>query len=143
MVGPGTGIAPFRAFPQEREVTGATGRNWLIFGNRRREQDFLYRVELEGMAKRRVLSRMDLAFSRDQMGKVYVQHRMLEAAAEIWRWLCNGSHLYVCDDATRMAGDVDLALRQVAVAEGGMDSAAARRFIGDLAKSGRYQRDGY
>src|SRR5438094_399896 len=143
MVGPGTGIAPFRAFLQERAAAGAAGRNWLFFGNHRREADFLYRTELEEFAVRRVLSRMDLAFSRDQTSKVYVQHKMLEAAQELWRWLANGAYLYVCGDAQRMAGDVDLALQQIAVTQGGMDSAAAKRFLVELAKAGRYQRDVY
>ena len=143
MIGPGTGIAPFRAFLQERDVAGASGRNWLFFGNQRRAHDFLYREELEELASRRVLTRMDLAFSRDQTSKVYVQHRMLEAAPELWRWLANGALVYVCGDAKRMAGDVDLALRQVAIAEGGMDTAAARRYLAELAKAGRYQRDVY
>jgi sulfite reductase (NADPH) flavoprotein alpha-component len=143
MVGPGTGIAPFRAFLQERAAAGAAGRNWLFFGNHRREADFLYRTELEEFAVKRVLSRMDLAFSRDQTSKVYVQHKMLEAAQELWRWLSNGAFLYVCGDAQRMAGDVDLALQQIAVGQGGMDAAAAKRFLAELAKAGRYQRDVY
>jgi sulfite reductase (NADPH) flavoprotein alpha-component len=143
MVGPGTGIAPFRAFLQERAAAGATGRNWLFFGNQRREADFLYRAELEDFAAKRILTRMDLAFSRDQTSKVYVQHRMLEAAPELWRWLANGASLYVCGDAKRMAGDVDLALRQIAVTQGGMDAAAARRYVSELAKAGRYLRDVY
>ena len=143
MVGPGTGIAPFRAFLEEREATWAPGRNWLFFGNPRREADFLYRDELEELATRRLLTRMDLAFSRDQANKVYVQHRMLEAAQELWRWISNGAYLYVCGDARRMAGDVDLALKQVAATQGGMDAAGAKRFFADLAKAGRYQRDVY
>ncbi len=143
MVGPGTGIAPFRAFLEEREASGSTGRNWLFFGNQKRDSDFLYREELEDLAERRVLTRMDLAFSRDQAHKVYVQHRMLDAAQELWRWISNGAYLYVCGDAKRMAGDVDLALKQIAVAHGGMDAAGAKRFFADLAKAGRYQRDVY
>jgi sulfite reductase (NADPH) flavoprotein alpha-component len=143
MIGPGTGIAPFRAFLQEREAFGAPGRNWLFFGNQRRETDFLYQAELEDLAQKRVLTRMDLAFSRDQMNKVYVQHKMLEAAQELWRWLAGGAHLYVCGDAKRMAGDVDLALQQIAVTQGGMDAAAAKRYLVDLARDGRYQRDVY
>jgi sulfite reductase (NADPH) flavoprotein alpha-component len=143
MVGPGTGIAPFRAFLQEREAFGAPGRNWLFFGNQRRDNDFLYAGELEDLAEKRVLTRMDLAFSRDQMNKVYVQHKMLEAAPELWRWLASGAYLYVCGDATRMAGDVDLALQQIAVTQGGMDAAAAKHFLADLTREGRYQRDVY
>jgi sulfite reductase (NADPH) flavoprotein alpha-component len=143
MIGPGTGIAPFRAFLQERAAGGAFGRNWLFFGNQRREADFLYRAELEDLAEKRVLTRMDLAFSRDQTAKVYVQHRMLEAAAELWRWLANGAYLYVCGDAKRMAGDVDLALQRIAATEGGMDAPAAKRYLAGLARDGRYQRDVY
>jgi len=143
MVGPGTGIAPFRAFLEEREALGASGRNWLFFGNQRRGSDFLYREELERLAEKRVLSRMDLAFSRDQTNKVYVQHKMLEAAPELWRWLANGAYLYVCGDAKRMAGDVDLALQRIAVTQGGMDAAAAKRYLAELARAGRYQRDVY
>jgi sulfite reductase (NADPH) flavoprotein alpha-component len=143
MIGPGTGVAPFRAFLQEREARGASGRNWLFFGNQRRDADFLYREELEQFAAKRVLTRMDLAFSRDQMSKVYVQHKMLDAASELWRWLANGACLYVCGDAKRMAGDVDLALQQIAATQGGMDSAAAKRYLADLARAGRYLRDVY
>ena len=143
MIGAGTGIAPFRAFLQEREAFGAPGRNWLFFGNQRRDTDFLYRAELEDLAEKRVLRRMDLAFSRDQANKLYVQHKMLEAAQELWRWLAGGAHLYVCGDAKRMAGDVDLGLQQIAVTQGGMDAAAAKRYLGDLARDGRYQRDVY
>jgi len=143
MIGAGTGIAPFRAFLQEREAFGAPGRNWLFFGNQRRDTDFLYRAELEDLAEKRVLRRMDLAFSRDQANKLYVQHKMLEAAQELWRWLAGGAHLYVCGDAKRMAGDVDLALQQIAVTQGGMDAAAAKRYLADLARDGRYQRDVY
>jgi sulfite reductase (NADPH) flavoprotein alpha-component len=143
MVGPGTGIAPFRAFLQEREAQRAGGRNWLFFGNQRRDMDFLYRSDLEELAAKRVLSRMDLAFSRDQTHKVYVQHKMLEAAQELWRWLANGAHLYVCGDAKRMAGDVDLALHQIAVTQGGMDAAAAKRYLAELSRAGRYLRDVY
>ena len=143
MVGPGTGVAPFRAFLQEREAFGAPGRNWLFFGNQRRATDFLYGAELEDLAQKRVLTRMDLAFSRDQMNKVYVQHKMLDAAQELWRWLAGGAYLYVCGDAKRMAGDVDLALQQIAVTQGGMDAAAAKRYLADLARDGHYQRDVY
>lgn len=143
MVGPGTGIAPFRAFLQEREAFGAPGRNWLFFGNQRRETDFLYSTELEDLAQSRVLTRMDLAFSRDQMNKVYVQHKMLDASHELWRWLAGGAYLYVCGDAKRMAGDVELALQQIAVIQGGMDAAAAKQYIAELAHDGRYQRDVY
>lgn len=143
MVGPGTGIAPFRAFLQERAAAGAAGRNWLFFGNQRREADFLYRSELEDFSENRLLNRMDLAFSRDQLNKVYVQHKMLEAAQELWRWLSNGAYLYICGEAKRMAGDVDLALQQIAIAQGGMDAATAKRFLQELMRAGKYQRDVY
>jgi sulfite reductase (NADPH) flavoprotein alpha-component len=143
MIGPGTGIAPFRAFLQERAAAGAAGRNWLFFGNQRRDVDFLYRAELEEFAERRLLSRMDLAFSREQTSKVYVQHKILEAAQELWRWLANGAYLYVCGDAKRMAGDVDLTLQQIVVTQGGMDSTAAKRYLTELSRAGRYQRDVY
>ena len=143
MIGPGTGVAPFRAFLHERAACRAPGRNWLFFGNPRREADFLYRAELEDLAERRLLTRMDLAFSRDQAVKVYVQHRMLQAAAELWRWIANGAYLYVCGDAKRMAGDVDLALQRILATEGGMDAAAAKRHLAGLARAGRYQRDVY
>ncbi len=143
MVGPGTGIAPFRAFLEEREATWATGRNWLFFGSQHRESDFLYEDELEEFATRRVLTRMDLAFSRDQANKVYVQHKMLACAEELWRWISNGAYLYVCGDAKRMAGDVDIALKQIAASQGGMDAAGAKRYFAELAKAGRYQRDVY
>jgi sulfite reductase (NADPH) flavoprotein alpha-component len=143
MIGPGTGIAPFRAFLQEREASGASGRNWLFFGNQRRDIDFLYRADLEDFAERRVLDRMDLAFSRDQTNKVYVQHKMLEAAEEVWRWLDSGAYLYVCGDAKRMAGDVNAALHQIAMAQGRKDSAVATRYLAELARAGRYQRDVY
>ena len=143
MIGPGTGIAPFRAFLEERDASGSPGRNWLFFGNRHRDEDFLYRDELEDLATRRALARLDLAFSREQTSKVYVQHRMLEAAAELWRWIGNGAYVYVCGDARRMAGDVDLALRQIAIGESGMDDSAAKRYFADLSKAGRYQRDVY
>src|SRR5271170_292317 len=119
MIGPGTGIAPFRAFLQERALIQAKGMNWLFFGNRKFDEDFFYREELEAWVESRTLTRLSTAFSRDQADKVYVQHRMLEDAAELWRWLQSGAHLYVCGDAKRMASDVDLALQQIAQQEGG------------------------
>ena len=140
MIGPGTGIAPFRAFLEEREATWSPGRNWLFVGNQRHDGDFLYRDELEEFATRRVLTRMDLAFARDQANKVYVQHRLLAAAQELWRWLGNGAHVYVCGDGRRMAEDVDLALRQIAANQGGMDAAGAAKYFTDLSRNGRYQR---
>jgi sulfite reductase (NADPH) flavoprotein alpha-component len=143
MVGPGTGVAPFRAFLQERAATGATGRSWLFFGNQKREVDFLYRGEIEAYHKRGVLTRLDLAFSRDQAQKVYVQHRMKEQAAELWRWLEAGATLYVCGDGNHMAADVDRALREIAAEQGGFSAEKAAEYIAALTKAGRYLRDVY
>ena len=143
MVGPGTGIAPFRAFLQERRAAGAAGRNWLLFGDQRREHDFLYEEELEAYRRDGLLTRLDTAFSRDQADKVYVQHRMLENAAELWRWLQEGAHFYVCGDAKRMATDVDAALRRVVAEQGGMSPEGAKAYVGELTKAKRYQRDVY
>lgn len=143
MIGPGTGVAPFRAFLQEREATGAAGKNWLLFGDQRRATDFLYQDELEGFAARGVLTRLDLAFSRDQAEKVYVQHRMAEAAEVLWAWLQDGAHVYVCGDARRMALDVDRALHTVVAEQGRMSPAAAEEYVQGLTKAKRYQRDVY
>jgi sulfite reductase (NADPH) flavoprotein alpha-component len=143
MVGPGTGIAPFRAFLQDRVASSAAGRNWLFFGDQRREQDFLYRDELEKWLTDGVLTRLDVAFSRDQDEKVYVQHRMLERAREIWAWLQDGALFYVCGDAKRMARDVDAALKQIVAEQGGMSADSAAAYVSDLAKSRRYSRDVY
>ena len=143
MVGPGTGIAPFRSFLQERRATGATGKNWLFFGDQRRSCDFLYQDELEEALENGSLARLDLAFSRDQAEKIYVQTRMLENAAELWNWLEDGAHFYVCGDAKRMAKDVDNALYQIAREQGHMDEAGAKTYIQSLIKSKRYQRDVY
>lgn len=143
MVGPGTGIAPFRAFLQERAASGATGKNWLFFGNPRRASDFLYREELGRHLASGVLTRLDTAFSRDQAHKVYVQHRLLENGAELWRWLQEGAYCYVCGDARRMAADVDQALVRIAAQQGGMDEVAARAWLAQRAQDGRYLRDVY
>lgn len=143
MVGPGTGLAPFRAFLQERAATGAAGKNWLVFGNQKREFDFLYRGEIEGYLRKGVLSRLDLAFSRDQAHKVYVQHRMKESAAELWRWLEEGAYFYVCGDARRMAADVERALKEIAAEQGGMTEERAKEYLAKLTKAGRYLRDVY
>lgn len=143
MIGPGTGIAPFRAFLEERAASHATGRSWLFFGNPHRATDYLYERELKSFLARGVLTRLDTAFSRDQAQKVYVQHRIRDRGAELWRWLSEGAHVYVCGDAKRMAKDVDDALREVVAREGAMDEAAARSFLAALGKSGRYARDVY
>jgi sulfite reductase (NADPH) flavoprotein alpha-component len=143
MCGPGTGIAPFRAFLQERAALGIKGRTWLFFGDRQRAYDFIYEDELKAWLADGTLSRLDAAFSRDQARKDYAQHRMAEHAADLWRWLQDGAHFYVCGDATHMARDVDAALRRIAMIEGELDEAQARDFIVALARQGRYQRDIY
>jgi sulfite reductase (NADPH) flavoprotein alpha-component len=143
MCGPGTGIAPFRAFLQERAATGARGPAWLFCGGQHKEADFLYRDELRAWHDAGTLTRLDTAFSRDQAKKIYVQDRMLENAAELWRWLQDGAYFYVCGDATRMAKDVDAALRCVAGAQGQLDNDASRNWIVSLARQGRYLRDVY
>jgi sulfite reductase (NADPH) flavoprotein alpha-component len=143
MIGPGTGIAPFRAFLEDRRATGANGKNWLFFGDQRRELDFLYAQELEAFRADGLLTRLDLAFSRDQAEKIYVQHRMRERAAELYAWIQDGAHLYVCGDATRMARDVDAALAHIIAKQGGMGLSEARSHLAGLARCGRYQRDVY
>jgi sulfite reductase (NADPH) flavoprotein alpha-component len=143
MVGPGTGIAPFRAFLQERKATGATGPNWLFFGDQRAAHDFLYRDELEAWQREGFLTRLDTAFSRDQAEKIYVQDRMLEHAGELWRWLEDGAHFYVCGDAARMAKDVDAALQKVCESVGGLNPEAAAAYIQQLKSQKRYCRDVY
>jgi sulfite reductase (NADPH) flavoprotein alpha-component len=142
MVGPGTGIAPFRAFLEEREARGAKGRNWLFFGDQKRVNDFLYEDQVMDWQRRGVLSRLDLAFSRDQAEKIYVQQRMRENAAELWQWLEEGAHFYVCGDAKRMAKDVEDTLLAIAAEQGGKGS-GAKAWLDGLAKAGRYQRDVY
>ncbi len=143
MIGPGTGIAPFRAFLEERRALRATGQSWLFFGDQYRAHDFLYREELEGMLAEGVLTRLDTAFSRDQREKIYVQHRMLENARELWVWLESGAYVYVCGDARRMAKDVDAALHEVIQRAGDRDIASAVEYVRALKTEGRYQRDVY
>lgn len=143
MVGPGTGIAPFRAFLEERRATGANGRNWLFFGDQQRSLDFLYEEELAAMQKEGVLTRLDLAFSRDQKEKVYVQNRMLENAAELWKWIEEGAHFYVCGDAKRMAKDVDAALHEIIQKAGSRTPEQAAEYVNKLKSDKRYQRDVY
>ncbi|WP_022923797.1 assimilatory sulfite reductase (NADPH) flavoprotein subunit [Serinicoccus marinus] len=143
MIGPGTGIAPFRAFLQEREAQGADGDNWLIFGNPHFTQDFLYQVEMQAYLRSGLLTRMDVAFSRDQAEKVYVQHRISQHGAEVFDWLERGAHLYVCGDATRMAKDVHAALVEVVAEHGRMDAEAAEDYLAALRDGKRYQRDVY
>jgi sulfite reductase (NADPH) flavoprotein alpha-component len=143
MVGPGTGIAPFRAFLEERQALGATGRNWLFFGDQRRSTDYLYEESLEAWKKDGFLNRLDLAFSRDQAEKIYVQTRMLEAASELWTWLEAGAHFYVCGDASRMAKDVDAALHTIVEQAGGKSADDAKAYVAKLKADKRYQRDVY
>ncbi len=143
MIGPGTGIAPFRAFLAERETRKARGRNWLFFGDRRRATDFLYEEEIEGLRARGILTRLDLAFSRDQLRKVYVQDRLRENAAELWSWLGDGAYVYVCGDAKRMARDVHRALIDIAAERGRMPLHEAEQWLATLARDGRYRRDVY
>ncbi|MGF1449038.1 MAG: sulfite reductase flavoprotein subunit alpha [Opitutales bacterium] len=143
MVGPGTGIAPFRAFIQERIATGDSGRNWLFFGDQHRETDFLYGEEWERYQAEGTLQKLSLAFSRDQAEKIYVQHRLLEEAEAIWQWLDGGAYFYVCGDAQRMAKDVDAALHQICREQGGMSETDASEYVKALKKEKRYQRDVY
>lgn len=143
MVGPGTGIAPFRAFLEERQATGAKGKNWLFFGDQCRATDFLYEELLLGWQKSGFLTRLDLAFSRDQAEKIYVQTRMLENARELWAWLEAGGHFYVCGDASRMAKDVDDALHKVIETAGGKSADEAKAYVAKLKNEKRYQRDVY
>jgi sulfite reductase (NADPH) flavoprotein alpha-component len=143
MVGPGTGIAPFRAFLQEREVLNATGKSWLFFGDRNRGTDFLYEDEINAWQSKGVLHRLDTAFSRDQAEKVYVQHRMMENAAELWQWLEEGGYFYVCGDASRMAKDVDEALHRIVEQAGGKSKEEAAAYVEELKKAKRYRKDVY
>ncbi|WP_171816709.1 MULTISPECIES: assimilatory sulfite reductase (NADPH) flavoprotein subunit [Vibrio] len=143
MIGPGTGIAPFRSFIQERDNRGADGKNWLFFGDRTFTQDFLYQVEWQKYLKSGILTRLDVAFSRDQHEKVYVQHRVLEQAEQVWQWLQDGAYVYICGDATRMAKDVHEALLVVAQQQGGLSREKAEEYFNELRKAKRYQRDVY
>jgi len=143
MIGPGTGVAPFRGFVQERAETGASGRNWLLFGNPHFHSDFLYQVEWQQALRQGQLHRLDLAFSRDQAEKVYVQHRLREQGRELYAWLDGGAHLYVCGDAGRMAKDVHRTLIDIVAEHGDRSTADADAWLGELIKQGRYARDVY
>ncbi|MBZ0058606.1 NADPH-dependent assimilatory sulfite reductase flavoprotein subunit [Leclercia adecarboxylata] len=143
MIGPGTGIAPFRAFMQQRAADEAPGKNWLFFGNPHFTEDFLYQVEWQRYVKEGVLSRIDLAWSRDQKEKIYVQDKLREQGAELWRWINDGAHIYVCGDANRMAKDVEQALLEVIAEFGGMDTESADEYLSELRVERRYQRDVY
>lgn len=143
MIGPGTGIAPFRAFVQERDNRDAAGKNWLFFGDRTFTEDFLYQVEWQKYLKSGIVNRLDVAFSRDQVEKVYVQHRLLEHGAEVWQWLQDGAHVYVCGDANRMAKDVHDALLTIVEQQGQQTREQAEQYLNELRKSKRYQKDVY
>jgi sulfite reductase (NADPH) flavoprotein alpha-component len=143
MIGPGTGIAPFRSFLHERRALAHAGHNWLFFGERSAATEFLYRDELQAMQVDGHLTRLDLAFSRDQTHKVYVQNKMIELAPTFWRWLRDGASVYVCGDASQMAKDVDLALHRIAEEQGGLDTEAAAEYVRELKDQHRYHRDVY
>ncbi|MDX1537180.1 assimilatory sulfite reductase (NADPH) flavoprotein subunit [Arsukibacterium sp.] len=143
MIGPGTGIAPFRAFLQERDARGATGKNWLFFGNPHFTQDFLYQTELQGYLKQGLLSRLDVAFSRDSAQKVYVQDKLRKHAAEVYQWLEQGAHVYICGDANRMAKDVHQALLEIIQQQGGKTAEQAQQYLDELRVAKRYQKDVY
>jgi sulfite reductase (NADPH) flavoprotein alpha-component len=143
MVGPGTGIAPFRAFIEEREATGAKGKNWLFFGDQHYLTDFLYQTEWQSYLEDGLLTKLDVAFSRDQKNKVYVQDRMRENAKDLYAWLMDGASFYVCGDASRMAHDVDKALHDIIAQEGGLSEEEATDFVKKLKADKRYLRDVY
>ena len=143
MIGPGTGIAPFRAFMQQRDNDGAEGKNWLFFGNPHFTEDFLYQVEWQRYVKEGLLTNIDLAWSRDQQQKVYVQDKIRAKGAEVWRWIEQGAHIYVCGDANRMAKDVEQVLLELVAEHGGMDLETADEFLSELRIERRYQRDVY
>lgn len=143
LIGPGTGVAPFRGFLQEREVTGATGQNWLFFGSRNYMHDFLYQLEFQDWLKSGVLTHIDVAFSRDQPEKIYVQHRMWQRRSDLFRWIEEGAAIYVCGDGQAMAKDVHAMLPRVIADQSGRDADAATAYLDDLRRSGRYLRDVY
>lgn len=143
MIGAGTGVAPFRAFMQQRAANGDSGKNWLIFGNQHFTQEFLYQTEWQGWAKDGLLNKYDFAWSRDQEEKIYVQHKIREEAAELWQWLQQGAHIYVCGDASRMAKDVEQALLDTIAEQGGLSADDADEYLDNLRQEGRYQRDVY
>ena len=144
MIGPGTGIAPFRAFLQDRQAAGAKGKNWLFFGSQHAHCNYFYKDELEKMQRDGFLSRLDCAWSRDQADKAYVQHKMLNCAAEIWKWMDGeGAHFFVCGDARRMAKDVDAALRKIIEEQGGKTTEQTNEHVEKLKADKRYKRDVY
>jgi sulfite reductase (NADPH) flavoprotein alpha-component len=143
MIGPGTGVAPFRAFLLDRRATGAPGKNWLFFGHQRSDCDFFYSDELNAMKTSGLLTRMSLAWSRDGDKKFYVQDRMREVGRELWTWLAEGANVYICGDAKRMAKDVERALVDIVAQYGARSTDEAVSFVGELKKKGRFQQDVY
>ena len=144
MIGPGTGVAPFRAYLQERKAIGAKGKNWLFFGSQHEKCDFAYREDFESFMKEGILTRIDCAWSRDQPQKIYVQHKMRENASEIWKWIdAEGAHFFVCGDARRMAKDVDATLRKIVQEQGGKNLDQANEYVEKLKSDKRYKRDVY
>jgi len=143
MIGAGTGVAPYRAFMQERQEAGQKGKSWLFFGERQFRTDFLYQTEWQKYLKDGYLSRISLAFSRDQDEKLYVQHRMKENAKDLYAWLEDGAHLYLCGDAEKLAPDVEAALHEIVAAEGTMSADKAQEYIRNLQQGGRFQKDVY
>lgn len=143
MVGPGTGIAPFRAFLQERAAKNSAGKNWLLFGNPHFNTDFLYQVEIQKYVNSGVLNKLHLAFSRDSDQKVYVQHKLLENSAEVWQWLEQGAYFYVCGDMHKMAKDVEKVLLSIIQQQGKYSLDEAKQYFKDLKVQQRYQRDVY
>ena len=143
MIGPGTGIAPFRAFLEEREMRQAKGQNWLFFGDQHEAEDYLYRDQITQWQETGLLTKLNLAWSRDTDQKVYVQHLMQQAGEEFFQWLEQGAYLYICGDASRMANDVDQALRQIIAEHGSLDEEGVEAYMQKLVGEHRYQRDVY
>ena len=143
MIGPGTGLAPFKAFLEERKARGANGKNWLFFGDQTRKNDFIYEKEITEFKKSGLLTRLDLAFSRDQKDKVYVQHKMMDASTEFFKWLEQGAYIYVCGDAKYMAKDVDNTLFQIVKKEGGFSNDQTKSYLDNFKRDKRYLRDVY
>jgi sulfite reductase (NADPH) flavoprotein alpha-component len=143
MIGPGTGIAPFRSFVAERDATGATGRNWLFFGEQHFTTDFLYQTEWQNYYSTGALTKISLAFSRDQEEKLYVQHKLLQQAQEVFEWIKGGAYIYVCGNKEKMSVNVEKALLQIIAEQGKLSETDAHKFLEDLEVEGRYEKDVY
>jgi sulfite reductase (NADPH) flavoprotein alpha-component len=143
MIGPGTGIAPFRAFLSERDATGASGKNWFFFGEQHFVTDFLYQTELQNFVQTGVLNKLDLAFSRDQADRIYVQHRMLENASELYQWIDKGAYVFISGTKDPMSKDVENALVQIISEQGSKSADDAKKYIEQLKKEGRFEKDVY